>query len=208
MINQPTTTWQHYLVRRQLTQSVERMSVRETTVMADISHSQQYSKEGYPLHSLSNISVHVLQAKIHTPSNINILKGRIPTPSNISVVIEKALTSNISVLIEKISTPISVQYHSLSNKCVLIGKISTPFSVQYQSYHRKDTHSILCPISMYSLEIYLLNSLSNSSVLIGKMSTPFSVQYQSKQRFPLYCLSNIRVRKDTHSILCTDSVFS
>lgn len=175
MINQPTTTWQHYLVRRQLTQSVERMSARETTVMADISHSQQYSKEGYPLHSLSNISVHVLQAKIHTPSNINILKGRIPTPSNISVVIEKALTS---------------------------------FSVQYQCTHWKDIHSILCPISELSQERYPLHSLSNINVLIGKMSTPFSVQYQSKQRFPLYCLSNIRVRKVTHSILCTDSVFS
>lgn len=137
MINQPTTTWQHYLVRRQLTQSVERMSARETTVMADISHS------GYPLHSLSNISVHVLQAKIHTPSNINILKGRIPTPSNISVIIEKTLTS-FSVQyqcthwkdIHSILCPISelslerYPLHSLSNINVLIGNILTQLSVQ------------------------------------------------------------------------------
>lgn len=70
MINQPTTTWQHYLVRRQLTQSVERMSARETTVMADISHSSTQRKDTHSI--LCPISVYMYSKQRFTLLPISI----------------------------------------------------------------------------------------------------------------------------------------
>lgn len=70
MINQPTTTWQHYLVRRQLTQSVERMSARETTVMADISHSSTQRKDTHSV--LCPISVYMYSKQRFTLPPISI----------------------------------------------------------------------------------------------------------------------------------------